>query len=298
MDGIRARAQRYKNTSKLLSRHNVEFEFLEIYEDLAYQLLEELQEAEELDGELYIHGQLFQKTMSALRRTKNRNEKQEGSAAYYVFDFLPKKKYETLTYLERHELLTKAYNKVFRTNWTLENGVPTHSRIQILGYIRVTSNKEATEYLKIFEQMKFEGAMLRKLNQEGYEHGRSNGLLKMKSFEDDEAIIIGVTEGKKGRSKGRAVFQLENVKDGVKFKAWMKTDDEEKKYYFKHKDELIGKEMTYKHQPPKSKDGRPRFPIAICIRDYEPRKKTKEEDKIEISSKTPKRKSKERSLSE
>jgi hypothetical protein len=269
LDGIRARGIRDGDSVKLVSRNNVEFEFLEIYQELSSSLLKELPEARELDGELYIHGQLFQKTMSALRRTKNRNETQEGTATYYIFDFAPEKEYEDLTYSERHQLLVNAHKRAFKTSWIVEDGVLSHFRLQILGYIPITSNDEALEYLKVFEEMKFEGAMLRRLSQKGYENGRSTGLLKLKSFEDEEAIIIGIEQGKKARSEGKAIFILKNKTDGVEFRAWMKADDAEKRFYFKNKERLIGKEMTYKHQPPKSGDGKPRFPVAICIRDYE-----------------------------
>lgn len=281
LDGIRARAKRRIGKNKraiLFSRKNVEFGFLEEYEELAGKFLESLEEAEDLDGELYVHGQLFQKTMSALRRTKNRNTNQEGSAVYFIFDFIPSKKYANLTYAERHKILKERYAKVFGNPIIKVDDIPIYCKIQILDYIPVSSNKEIVEYLRIFESMKFEGAILRKLNQKGYENGKSNGLLKVKSFKDEEGIITDIKEGK-GRMKGKAIFEIQRLENKVKFTAAMSTTDEEKRYYFKNKKQFIGEEITYKHQPPLSTKGKPRFPIAIAIRDYE--KKSKEKDSKE-----------------
>jgi DNA ligase 1 len=269
-DGIRARAKLRSDGSSdkclFTSRNKKDFEYLGTeLEEAAAKLLKALgPEAKELDGELYIHGKSFQKIASAVRRSKTKSEK-VGNVRYFIYDFIPVDDTD-LTYAERNQMLLDAFDSIYDSPCYLENGALYYQKLVIVRYIPVSSHEDVMYYLSEFESMNFEGAMLRRLDQKGYEHGRSNGLLKVKSFDDAEAIVVGVKEGK-GKMKGKAIFELEGDECG-RFFAAMATTMEEREYFFKNPESIIGKRVTYKHQK-FTKDGKPRFPVALYVRDYE-----------------------------
>jgi ATP-dependent DNA ligase len=112
----------------------------------------------------------------------------------------------------------------------------------------------------------YEGLMIR--NKDGmYLTGpRSNDLLKMKKFSDDEFEIVGFKDGE-GREEGCVIWQCK-TKEGATFHCRPEGTLEEKKELFKHGADYIGKFLTVRYQE-LTNDGIPRFPIGVAIRDYE-----------------------------
>ena len=112
----------------------------------------------------------------------------------------------------------------------------------------------------------YEGAIIRNMKGE-YEFGsRSNDLIKLKVFNDEEFEITDIVEAT-GRDSGTAVFVLK-TSDGVEFRAKPQGSHDLREKYFNDASKLIGKMCTVQYQG-LSDDGVPRFPSAIAIRDYE-----------------------------
>jgi DNA ligase-1 len=97
-----------------------------------------------------------------------------------------------------------------------------------------------------------EGLMLRQA-QSKYVAGRSSTLLKVKSFKDDEAVVIGHQPGT-GRHKGRLGALLVRLASGKEFAIGTGFSDKERE-----KPPAIGSTVTFKYQE-LSDGGVPRFP--------------------------------------
>jgi DNA ligase-1 len=95
-----------------------------------------------------------------------------------------------------------------------------------------------------------------------YEKKRSRALLKVKKFEDTEAVVTGHQEGT-GKYKG--MMGALNVKDttGAEFKVGSGFSDAQRKNPVP-----IGQTINFKFQG-RSTYGVPRFPIFIRVRDHQ-----------------------------
>ena len=126
--------------------------------------------------------------------------------------------------------------------------------------------KHMKDWHRIFVNQGYEGCILR--NEKGkYEFDyRSDNLQKYKEFKDEEFKIIDVNSGK-GRYKNCGCFVCV-TKSSKEFNVNPEGTIEQKEEYLKNKNKYIGKMLTVKFQE-KSKDGIPRFPVGISVRDYE-----------------------------
>lgn len=154
-------------------------------------------------------------------------------------------------------------------------------------------NIAAQEALNIFELEGFEGTMIRRpaseylfggLSPTGKNKGKPSGskgrsyeLLKAKSFIDIEARVINVLQGEEGnRNEHRmgAIRLRFTHKTGefagkeIECKCGSGFTDEMRENYWTHPSQIVGKDVTIKFQE-YSKDGVPRFPVFVAIRDYE-----------------------------
>jgi len=119
----------------------------------------------------------------------------------------------------------------------------------------------------LFKNLGYEGSMVR--NKDGkYVNKRSYDLQKIKDFIDGEFQIVGVEEGR-GKLQGHVASFVCQMDDGKQFKAKMKGDTERLKDYFNNHSLWLNKKLTVKYQGLTGKNGVPRFPVGIVIRDYE-----------------------------
>lgn len=223
-----------------------------------------------LDGELYNHKELtFQEIVSAVKR---------------ISEITPKIRYVVYDKPVKDEEFSKRWNQL------LISGIPTMGDIDLHNKRNLDKRPIPTVYLSDFAYCKnmddvwkchekwvsqgYEGAIIR--NYDGlYEFGfRSNNLIKLKTFDDAEFEIADVVEAT-GRDAGTAVFVLylhghegEGITEENTFKAKPQGSRELRKEYFENTDKIIGKLVTVQYQG-LSDDGKPRFPSAITIRDYE-----------------------------
>lgn len=93
-----------------------------------------------------------------------------------------------------------------------------------------------------------------------YQCKRSKTLLKVKSLPDDEALVIGYEDGV-GRNRGTVGALQVQSRDNIFFciASGLSYDN-------KRNPPRIGSVVTYKHFG-KTKEGYPRFPIYLRIRD-------------------------------
>ena len=198
-----------------------------------------------LDGELYNHAYKdnFEELTGFIRSQKPK----PGYAVvqYHLYDVVLEANYvDRLVVLGELQNLNKSDSLRFVTSKSV-----TKDSVVVL--------------FKEYRAAGYEGAMLRNKNGH-YEGKRSYNLQKVKEFDDAEFPIVDVEEGR-GAMKGHAIFVCETP-EGKSFKAKMKGPMEQLKVYFEQKQEYIGKIITVQFQE-YSKDGIPRFPVAVRFRE-------------------------------
>jgi ATP-dependent DNA ligase len=110
----------------------------------------------------------------------------------------------------------------------------------------------------------YEGLMVRNMLGE-YANKRSNDLQKVKEFIDEEFVVVGVEEGR-GKLAGHGIFVCKTT-SGVEFRAKMRGELESLKQYYENPRSIIGKLLTVKFQGYTTKNGVPRFPVALRLRE-------------------------------
>jgi ATP-dependent DNA ligase len=206
-----------------------------------------------VDCEIYSHDIPFEKIMSLVRKTKPTPEdliESEKIVKIYIFDGVIDNKNEG--FAKRFDILKKEIN----------NLIGKSKHIVFVDNYEVNSHEEIKKYHDQFVQEGFEGAMIR-ISDAPYQNKRSKNLLKLKSFNDDEFIIKDIIEGIGGRANMAGNLLLK-MKDGRTFGAGIRGGEEYYKELLKNKNQLIGKQATIRYQE-LSKDGIPRFPVAINI---------------------------------
>jgi DNA ligase-1 len=154
-----------------------------------------------LDGELWLGRKQFQKCISIVRRQDANDE--WSKIIYYVFD-APN---EPGIFASRYNTLRMIVKKA-------KLGGP-RTYIELLEQIRCTGYDHLKGQLKRVEDSGGEGLMLRDPSSV-YEVGRSSTLLKVKSFHDDEAVVVGHEPGK-GKHKGRLGALVVKLANGTQF---------------------------------------------------------------------------------
>ena len=124
----------------------------------------------------------------------------------------------------------------------------------------VLSDEEVQHRLEDYLDHGYEGAIVR-LNKP-YENKRTNSLLKVKKFEDEEFPIVDIEEGR-GNLAGKAGRIVVSV-DGKRVSAGLKFSHQDAAEIWQNKDKYIGKKATIKYFN-RTPDGSLRFPKCIQI---------------------------------
>jgi DNA ligase len=193
--------------------------------------------ADTLDGELWVGRKQFQRTTSIVRSGSAAAEWR--SVTYVVFD-APNAKG---TFEAR---LAHAQKVLERANAPHARWHP-HMKCDGLDHLR--------DELARVEALGGEGLMLRQPGS-AYHVGRSSTLLKVKTFHDAEARVIGHAPGT-GKHKGRLGALIVELADGTKFNVGTGFSDAERESPPK-----IGSVITFRYQE-LSNDGVPRFPSYV-----------------------------------
>jgi len=273
LDGIRATAQAGVLKSRTLK---------DIPNDAIQDMFKGLPDG--LDGEL-IYGapnapDVFNKTSSVVMGNTPMHREMAKDVKYYLFDY-----YSAFPFVDRY----KALKSVIADELDSHPDRP----IVLVEHFLV---KDLTAVLRFEEKWVvgegFEGVMLRSL--EGrYKEGRSTFnegyLLKVKRFEDAEAVIVGSYEmmhndnvaetnelGRTKRSSAQENLRPAGVlggfnvctKDGVEFSVGSGFNAEQKKNFWADRENLLGKVIVYKSLKVGEID-KPRHPIFKGFRDKE-----------------------------
>jgi DNA ligase-1 len=207
-----------------------------------------------LDGECFSHEISFQR-VTGISRSKTLKEKDledERKIKFFIFDCVLLDDLDA-PFEKRYKIIEEAFD-----NQIFEN-------LLKVPCIEVQNEKEAmVQHERFTGTMQAEGTIFR--NKDGVYslNQRSNDLQKYKDFMDEEFKVVGFTDGK-GRMEDSMIFEC-ITNDGKVFEAVPKGTSEQRKEWFRNGNKFIGKMLTVKFQN-YTEDGKPRFPVAINIRD-------------------------------
>jgi ATP-dependent DNA ligase len=119
----------------------------------------------------------------------------------------------------------------------------------------------------------YEGAMVRNL-QSVYKLGpsKSNDLLKLKNFDDDEFLVVGATDAGGGHS-GAVMWTCETTDtngDKVQFQVTPLGTLEKRREQYKDKDKYIGKMLTVRYMGLNPGTNIPNIAKGVAFRSYGP----------------------------
>lgn len=200
-----------------------------------------------LDGELWIGRKKFTETISVVKTTPDSTKydpRRWDEIRYRVFD-------------APHFLGDFEHRISSVTLTAVSSPLP---QVYCLGV------EHLRQYLASVEALGGEGVMLRRAGS-AYDIGRSHDLLKVKTFHDAEAKVTGYTEGK-GRNKGKiGALMCRMIGSGVNFEVGAGLLDAHRELTTGLAT-CLGNTITVRYQE-LSKDGVPRFPTFVAVRDYE-----------------------------
>ncbi|XP_072042651.1 DNA ligase-like [Amphiura filiformis] len=196
----------------------------------------------ELDGELFVGRGQFRSTVSIVKTKSNIDDAKWKTVKFHIFDA------PNISGTFEHRINTIA--QYFKENESSTAVVLSHTKCR---------NKEHVETeLKRVENLGGEGLMIRKPGS-SYEECRSYNLLKIKTFYDAEARIIGYKQGQ-GRNSHRVGAFHCIMECGKKFHVGSGLSDKDR-----NKPPKKGTIITYRFQE-LTNSGMPRFPSYVGIR--------------------------------
>ncbi len=187
------------------------------------------------DGEVYDPDITFEEISGKFRKNSSNILK------YFIFDTFGES-HHTSRHIPR---MDTEYIRYVETHWISKDAID--------------------HYHDQFVEQGYEGIMVRDPDAP-YVSGRTKYLQKFKKFIDEEFEIVGVDEGS-GTDEGTAIF-ICKTKDDQTFHVRPKGTLEIRREYLRKFDNILGKFLTVKFQE-YSDYGIPRFPVGICVRDYE-----------------------------
>ena len=194
-----------------------------------------------LDGELWIARQRFEDVISTVR-DKQPDDKAWRKVKFMVFD-IPD---SAVTFSQRIQRMQSVISEL---------NIPW---LKMVKQWKVKTHAELMTQLKDITDARAEGLMLHR-GASFYKGKRSGDLLKVKPYEDAEAIVIKHIPGK-GKYVGALGALVVEMPNGLQFKIGTGFSDDER-----HNPPSIGETITYQHRG-KTKNGIPRFASFLRIR--------------------------------
>ncbi len=229
LDGVRA----YWDGRQLLSRNG------KIFYAPAY-FIENLPDFP-VEGELWAGRGTFQQTVSIVK-------KQVPHAGWQKIKFAL---FDAPTVSGGFEARLAAMEQWFRT-------YPSPYAF-VLGQRPVENHAHLQQELRRVEKLGGEGLMLRRPGSL-YSAKRTSDVLKVKSFDDMEATVVGHSPGK-GKYQGQLGALVVELKNGIRFKVGSGLSDKERQT-----PPNIGQRITFKYQG-FFESGKPRFPVFLRVRE-------------------------------
>ena len=200
--------------------------------------------AEKMDGELWIKRQSFEQVVSTVRKG-DVNDERWKQVKYMVFD-MPQ---HPGTFDERLQYLTELLNK------------KTVSWLRVVPQWKVTSHNALMQQLKKITDKGAEGLMLHR-GSSLYQAKRSGDLLKVKPYQDAEAVVLKILPGQ-GKYTGMMGAIVVQTPAGVRFRIGTGFSDHDRRFPPK-----VGDTVTYQYRG-FTKNGIPRFASYLRIRNLE-----------------------------
>jgi DNA ligase-1 len=206
-----------------------------------------------LDGELYNHEyrENFEELTSKIRKATP----QPGNEVvqYWIYDVVAGVPFE---------LRMKVIEDIERAvaNDALDS---TRRALGVLSTFEVEDGEAMVDVVAEFIAQGYEGGIVRNARTP-YEHKRSYGLQKVKTFLDDEFEIVRVEEGK-GKLAAHAIFVCATP-GGEEFGCKMQGELDELARVWTNRDGYVGRQLTVKYQGLYT-SGVPRFPIGLRVRE-------------------------------
>ncbi len=195
-----------------------------------------------MDGELWMGRNTYDALSAAVRRTKP-VEEEWREITFMAFD-LPASR---VNFTQRYEQLVRM----------VADSASPHLRLVI--QFRVADRQALMERLDAIVRGGGEGLMLHRA-ESLYRSGRSDDLLKLKTYQDAEAVVIAHNPGK-GKYAGRMGSVLVETKEGKRFYIGSGFSDEQRL-----NPPPPGTVVTYKYYGLTS-NGTPRFASFLRVRD-------------------------------
>lgn len=187
-----------------------------------------------LDGELWLARQQFAQILSTVSKQQPVNSEWQ-QLAYYIFE-LPQAEGTFTERIRMMQLLVQQQNSPY---------------LQVVPQFRVADRATLLATLTQLEQAGAEGLMLHHQDAH-YKTGRSADLLKLKTYQDAEATVIGYRPGR-GKYQGMVGALIVRTPEGLEFAIGSGLTDA-----LRQTPPAIGSEITYRYNGYTSK-GIPRF---------------------------------------
>ena len=200
-----------------------------------------------LDGELYSKDLKFEDISGMCRR--HNSDSMSVKISFHVFDCF------------NTDILDTNFNTRYNTLKSLSLSSPL-----IMVETKMIKKSHVDTCLDDYISKGYEGVMIRDPSSPYTLNERSRYLLKYKRFFDNEYKIVGANEAT-GRDKGTVVWICETPK-GKEFSCRPQGSLQYRREMWDTHHEHIGKLLTVRFQE-MTRDGVPRFPVGIDVRDYE-----------------------------
>ena len=237
LDGMRMLARKADGVVTMWSRKG---KVIETLEHIRKSLESQLEDGQQCDGEVYVHGWSFQEIIKRVKKLRDDTTELQ----YHVYD-------------------VPVTDLGFEERFTTFNVWESDGVINKVQTLKVRDEEELQEAFAHFLELGYEGAIVR--NSAGsYNFGhRSNDLQKLKTFQDAEYEVTGVKSAS-GRDEGTAVFLCKTAAD-QEFAVRPQGTRDERRQYYDNPDKYIGQLLTVKFQD-LTDDGIPRFPVGLRFR--------------------------------
>ncbi|MDX3774461.1 DNA ligase [Chromatiaceae bacterium AAb-1] len=198
--------------------------------------------AEKLDGELWSGRNQFAEILSTVSKQEP-VDVQWQTMRYFIFE-LPDAAGTFTERINAMQAITQRQNSPY---------------LEVVPQFRITTNAGLFEKLRALESAGAEGLMLH--HQDAlYQTGRSNDLLKLKTYQDTEAVVIGYRPGK-GKYQGMVGALMVKTPEGKTFAIGSGLTDE-----LRRNPPEIGAVVTYRYNG-FTNNGLPRFARFLRIRE-------------------------------
>jgi DNA ligase-1 len=219
------------------------------------------------DGEICVIDENGNEDFQNVMKEISRKDHTIKTGVYQIFDYIT---YETFT---KGVGKTIDFASRIRTLQSIIDISKYYSKyIDYVEHIPVTSFEEINKLKDVAAQKKWEGLMLRK--NDLYKGKRSNDILKVKMFLDDEYIVNGISFGpfryiKEGKEIEEDMLTAVNITHkGNKVKVGSGFSIEQRQHYYRDPSDIIGKEITVQYfEESQNQNGEfsLRFPVIKVI---------------------------------